>query len=264
MKERGGERQKRNDAKQNECRAGRQKFVERVSRVDRRISHHRTGGGQDARNVRGGQARNACKPFSSARPFADRNQGGGEQRAERDAHARADQSLLDRVTHQKDAAEGKCNAADPNHPAGAEPLFKADRSRRRRRGRRGADGRHRRGRRWRQRRRSSGRSRSARGNLRGFGCRCGRCFGLRRRCGRGRRCQRLWRGSSWRRPLWQQPWCTRELERAQPLVEATNGAELRERNHECGNGNHRNRQCGKQQHVEEVVHRSPHCADRGP
>jgi hypothetical protein len=90
MKERGGERQKRNDAKQNECRAGRQKFVERISRVDRRISHHRTGGGQDARNVRGGQARNACKPFSSARPFADRNQGGGEQRAERDAHARAD------------------------------------------------------------------------------------------------------------------------------------------------------------------------------
>ena len=107
----------------------------------------------------------------------------------------------------------------------------------RRRGRCGADGRHRRGRRWRQRRRSSRRSRSARGNLCGFGCRCGRRFGLRRRCGRGRRCQRLWRGSGWRRPLWQRPWCARELERAQPLVQATNGAELRERNHECGNGN---------------------------
>ena len=89
-----------------------------------------------------GQAGNACKPFSSARPFADRDQGGGEQCAERDAHARTDQPLLDRVTHQKDAAERKCDTTDPNHPAGAEPLFKADRARRRGRGR--ADGRRRR------------------------------------------------------------------------------------------------------------------------
>jgi hypothetical protein len=93
----GRERQQRDDAEQNKCHAGRQKFVERISRIDRRISridrrisHDRTGGGQDARNVRRRQAGNACKPFSSARPFADRDQGGGEQWAERDAHARTD------------------------------------------------------------------------------------------------------------------------------------------------------------------------------
>jgi hypothetical protein len=86
----GRERQQRDDAEQNKCHAGRQKFVERISRIDRRISHDRTGGGQDARNVRRRQAGNACKPFSSARPFADRDQGGGEQCAERDAHARTD------------------------------------------------------------------------------------------------------------------------------------------------------------------------------
>ena len=51
---------------------------------------------------------------------------------------------------------------------------------------------------------------------------------------------------------------------AQPLVEAANGTELRERHHECGNGDHRNCQCRQHQHVKEVVHRSPHCADRDP
>ena len=140
---RGAERppsvSERDDAEQNEGRAGRQEFVERISGIDRRISHDGPGGGQDARNIRGRQAGNACKPFSSARPFADRDQGDGEQRAERDADARTDQPLLDRVAHQKDAAERKRDAADPNDPAGAEPLFKADRARRWRRG--GADGR---------------------------------------------------------------------------------------------------------------------------
>ena len=126
----------------------------------------------------------------------------------------------------------------------------------------GTDG----GRRGRQRRRSGRRfGRHARGNLCGFGCRRGAvsvCV-----------VERAWSPASGvagaagaatlAPPLRQRPLRARELECAQPLVQATNGAELRERHHECGNGDHRNRQCGKQQHVEEVVHRSPHCADRG-
>ena len=58
------------------------------------------------------------------RPFADRDQGGREQRPERNAHAWTDQPLLDRVAHQKDAAERERDAANPNHPAGAEPFLK--------------------------------------------------------------------------------------------------------------------------------------------
>lgn len=106
-------------------------MVERISRIDGRISHHRAGRGEDTRNIRRRQARNTGPPLGAARPFADNDQDGGEQRAERNAHARADQPLLDRVTHQKDAAERKRDTADPDDPAGAEPLFKADRTLRR-------------------------------------------------------------------------------------------------------------------------------------
>jgi hypothetical protein len=123
------------------------------------------------------------------RPFADRDQGGREQRPERNAHAWTDQPLLDRVAHQKDAAERERDAANPNHPAGAEPFLKTDRLRRRRR--RSADGRHgRRRRQWR-RQLSSGRfRRCARRNFCGFGCWRGRRFSLRRRRGRRRRRKR--------------------------------------------------------------------------
>ena len=53
-----------------------------------------------------------------------------QQRAERDPDAGADQALLDRVAHQKYAAERERDAADPDDPAGAEPLLEADRARR--------------------------------------------------------------------------------------------------------------------------------------
>jgi hypothetical protein len=85
---------------------------------------------------------------------------------------------------------------------------------------------------------------------------CRRRLSLRRRDRRGRGCRRrrwrLWRGRGWRRRS-----RARAFERAQPLIQAANGAELRQRHHERGNGDQWNRQCGKQQHGEEFVHLSP-------
>ena len=51
--------------------------------------------------------------------------GGRQQRTEKNSHARSDQTLLDRIAHQENAAERKRKATDPDHPAGAEILFKA-------------------------------------------------------------------------------------------------------------------------------------------
>ena len=56
-------------------------------------------------------------------PFAGRDQRGGEQAAEEDAHAGADQSGLDRILHHEDAAERERKAADPYDPACAEALL---------------------------------------------------------------------------------------------------------------------------------------------
>ena len=71
-------------------------------------------------------------------PFAGRDQRGGKQAAEEDAHAGPDQAGLDRKLHQEDAAEREREPADPHDPARAEALLEAFRGRcgfaRRRRG----------------------------------------------------------------------------------------------------------------------------------
>ena len=69
------------------------------------------------------QARDAGAAFLTAQPFAAANQRDGEQSAEGDPHARSDQPLLDRIAHEKEAAERERDAADPHDPARAELLF---------------------------------------------------------------------------------------------------------------------------------------------
>jgi hypothetical protein len=80
--------------------------------------------------MRSRQARQPGQIFLASRPLAGRDQNERQQRAEHDADAGADQALLDRIADQKDAAEGERYAADPDHPARAESLLKADRRRR--------------------------------------------------------------------------------------------------------------------------------------
>ena len=45
--------------------------------------------------------------------------------AEHGAHAGAEQPGLDRIAHHEETAERQRQAADPDHPAGAEALFEA-------------------------------------------------------------------------------------------------------------------------------------------
>ena len=122
-----------------------------------------------------------------ARPFSGANEHECQQRGERNAHAGPDEALLDRVTHEKDAAERQRDAADPHRPLGAEAFLEAHRRRghrgRRRNGRNGRGGRRALGR----RHRWGHRLRHRRNRCIGLGnrlCRSGCC---RSRTGGGRR-----------------------------------------------------------------------------
>ena len=75
--------------------------------------------------MRARQAGNTREPLAAPRPFAHRDQGDGQQGAERHPHAGPDQALLDRIAHQKEPAEREREAADPDHPLGAEALLEA-------------------------------------------------------------------------------------------------------------------------------------------
>ena len=72
-----------------------------------------------------GTLRERKREFAPPRPFAGRDQEGGEQAAEDHPHLRADQPGLDRILHQEDAAEREREPADPDHPARAEALLEA-------------------------------------------------------------------------------------------------------------------------------------------
>ncbi len=145
----------------------------------------------------------------------------GEQRGEKDPHARPEQALLDRVAHQENAAERQRQAADPHHPLGAESFFQ--RGRWRRGGRRSGVGR-----RW--PRAAPGRSRSARSravaSMAAAGSRRGGWL-------RGRRGDRRGR-----------PACFQRLDAHLQLARAVAGIE---RHHQSDDGN--DRECQNQQHA---------------
>ena len=65
------------------------------------------------------------EPLGAPRPFAGDDERDRQQRAQRDAHAGAEQPRLDRVAHQEDAAERQRDGADPDRPLGAEPFLQA-------------------------------------------------------------------------------------------------------------------------------------------
>ena len=126
MQKRRRQGRERNDAEQNEGGRGSDEFVKRVGGVDGRIGCDRAGRGQRAGNMRRRHAGKPGKILLAPGPFAGRDQDKRQQRAEENADARADEALLDRVTHQKDAAERQRDAADPDHPARAEAFLEAN------------------------------------------------------------------------------------------------------------------------------------------
>ena len=99
MQQRGGKGRQRHNAEQHECGAGHEEFVQRIGHIDCCVSDCGAGGGEDARDMRGRDAREPRELVVAACPFAGRDQGGREQAAEEDAHARPDQPGFDRELH---------------------------------------------------------------------------------------------------------------------------------------------------------------------
>ncbi len=123
----GCERRQRDQAEQHEGDGRSDESVESVGGVDVGIGDGGTGGSKDARNMCARQAGQSAELLAAARPFAGDDEREREQRAEDDAHAGAEPSLLDRIAHQEEAAEHERDAADPDDPLSAEALFQADR-----------------------------------------------------------------------------------------------------------------------------------------
>ena len=125
MQQRGCERGERHDAEQDEGDAGIEEIIERVGHIDVRVRDYGADGGENARDVRARQPRYSGEPLGAPRPFAGDDECDRQQRAQRDAHAGAEQPRLDRVAHQEDAAERQRDGADPDRPLGAEPFLQA-------------------------------------------------------------------------------------------------------------------------------------------
>ena len=111
------------EAEQDEGRGRADEAVERVRGIGGAEGAGRAGGGEDARHMRGGDRLHRQPALGAAEPFAGGNEGEREERAERNAHAGSEYALLDRIAHQQQAAERQRQAADPDRPARAEPLF---------------------------------------------------------------------------------------------------------------------------------------------
>ena len=132
------DRRDADEAEGDEGRAGADETVQRMGGIDRREQGRGARRRDDAGDVDpaprrfGGQRR-----LSPPQDLAGRDEAEREGEAEQDARTGADQSRLDRIAHQEDAAEPEREPADPHRPACAELLLEAFLARRRGQGRRG-------------------------------------------------------------------------------------------------------------------------------
>ena len=132
------DRRDADEAEGDEGRAGADETVQRMGGIDRREQGRGARRRDDAGDVEpaprrfGGQRR-----LSPPQDLAGRDEAEREGEAEQDARTGADQSRLDRIAHQEDAAEPEREPADPHRPACAELLLEAFLARRRGQGRRG-------------------------------------------------------------------------------------------------------------------------------
>ena len=127
MQQCSGERAERDRAEQHEGERRRQEAVQRIGRINRGEGDRGPGGGEDRRNVRRRDGSDRRQVFLAPRDFAGGQQRQREQAAEQHAHFGAEQAGFDGIFDE--AAERQRQAADPHHPAGAEPFFEAGRRR---------------------------------------------------------------------------------------------------------------------------------------
>ena len=121
--QRSRERCERDEPEKEEGERGREELVERIGGPDVGIGDRRAGRGENARDMRARHVGEAGDDLPAPRQFADADQCEREHAAADHPQPRAEQTLLDRVAHQQDAAERQCDAADPHHPLRAEALF---------------------------------------------------------------------------------------------------------------------------------------------
>ncbi len=125
VQQRRGQRAQRHHAEQDERGGGHQEIVQRIGGVHGRERHRGAGGGEDGRDIGDRQRFDRRDALLAAGPFAGGQQRQREQAAEQGAHAGAEQSGLDRIAHHEESAERQRQAADPDHPAGADALLEA-------------------------------------------------------------------------------------------------------------------------------------------
>jgi hypothetical protein len=89
MQERGRERGEGDEPEQDEGGGNRQKLIKRIGRKDSGVGDGRAGGGEDAGNVGGRQARDAGQDFLAACPFAGGDQLQAARRERRGRRVRA-------------------------------------------------------------------------------------------------------------------------------------------------------------------------------
>ena len=134
VQQRRGQGAQRHHAEQNERRRRDEEIIQRVGGVDGGERHRGAGGGEDGRDVGDRQRLDRSQAFLAPGPFAGGKQRQREQAAEQHAHARSEQALFDRIADQEETAQRQRQAADPDHPAGADTFLEAGTGLRRRRG----------------------------------------------------------------------------------------------------------------------------------
>jgi hypothetical protein len=115
------------ETQQDESQRRRKETIKRISGVDGGVGGNGSSGGEDARNMLGGNGNDAGGDLVATRPFARGDQCSREQCAKDDPHAGPDKPLLDRIAHQEDSTQRQRQTADPHHPLGAESLFQRGR-----------------------------------------------------------------------------------------------------------------------------------------
>ena len=207
----------------------RQETVEREGRIDGRIGRDRAGRGENAGDVLAWNGDDTGSDLVPPRPLAGRDQERRENRGEKYPDAGTEQSHLDGVANEENAAERERKAADPDDPLRAEPFLQ-------------------------RRRRGCGHGRCRRGRLGSFGSGHGfdndrrRLGGLYR--GRGSRLCSL--SNTWRTGV-------RRLQRRDATLKSPHPIAGIQRHHQSDDGDDRYRQDQKyqKQNSDHFRHRSP-------
>ena len=125
VQRRGGHGGKADHRQQQEGEGRPDHAVKRIGAIGGREQADRTGRREDAGDIGSGNRRKGGDARRAAQPFAAGEQRDREGGGERDAHARSDQSGIDRIADEEDRAECQRQAADPDGPARAEALLEA-------------------------------------------------------------------------------------------------------------------------------------------